>query len=131
MDLSVNYLAVLVAAAAALAIGALWYSPILFARRRTPGSDMASGRAPAASYALLFVCALLMSLVLAHFAALFGARGMAGGLQLGFWSWLGFAAPAVFGSSLGEGRSLRRSAVNSGYHLIALLVMAAILAGWR
>ena len=67
----INYLAVLVAAAVAFALGGLWYSPILFAKPWVKAhgfteeriKEMQSGAARA--YLVSFICQMLIALAIA------------------------------------------------------------------
>lgn len=135
MDVSVNYIAVLVAAFVAMGSGALWYSPVLFGKpwmallNKTPES-MDKSQANRA-YAVTFVMAVLTSYVLARFIQYTGANTIILGLQTGFWVWLGFVATTIATNMLFEGKSIKLYLINVGYHLVNLLAMGALLATWR
>ena len=137
MDIAVNYLAVVVAAVAAYAVGAVWHSPIGFGRlwmglMGLKPDDM--GRMPlTATQAMVigFFVTLLQAFVLAHFVVLVGAVTLSLALQLGFWAWLGFLAPTLANGWLWEGKSLKLFGFNAAYSLANILVMAAILGLWQ
>lgn len=135
MNVSVNYLAVLVGAVAAMGIGALWYSPLLFGKQWMAllGKTMATIDKSKANraYGITAVMALLTSYVLAHIVAYTKADTLALGLQAGFWVWLGFVATTMATTMLFEDRPVKLYLINAGYHLVNLLVMGAILASWR
>ncbi len=139
-SVSINYLAVLVAAIAGMVIGALWYSPVLFAKpwMKALGkseSDMESMRKGAGKgYAVSMLGALVLAYVLVHFIyyvkSATGTTGLGVGLSTGFWAWLGFEVTSHISSVVFEGRSIKLYYINMGYHLVELLVMGAILASW-
>ena len=134
----INYAAVAVAALAYWLLGAVWYSPLLFARpfvalsRWTPeqiAAMQAAGEGKAVAVALL--TSLLLAYVLAHFVRYAGAETVREGLWAGFWLWLGFVATTNLETVLFEGRSLGLYLINDGYHLAGMLGMGALLAVWR
>ena len=135
-EVNINYWAVLVAAVANMALGALWYSPLLFAKpwiaamgASDEEMEEMKKRAPRA-YILSFVAAFIMSFVLAHFVDYTRATTIAQGAQAGFWPWLGFVVTTGSAAVLFEGRPTKLWLINSGYYLVALLVMGVILAVW-
>ncbi|MCR4312064.1 MAG: DUF1761 domain-containing protein [Candidatus Uhrbacteria bacterium] len=80
---------------------------------------------------MMFVGILIMAYVLAHFIEYAGASTAKEGAEGGFWSWLGFIAPVTLGTVLWGGKSWKLWAINNGHYLVALLVMGAIIAGWK
>ena len=74
---------------------------------------------------------LVMAYVLAHFVVYTKSTTVATGLQCGFWTWLGFVATSIGTNYLFERRPLRLFLVNSGYNLVSLLGMGAVLAVWQ
>ncbi len=137
----INYLAVVVAAAASMVIGFLWYGP-LFGKPWMALMGITPEKIEAAkakggmgkSYALMALASLVMSFVLAH-ALIFAATylkvsGLSAAFQAAFWNWLGFIAPVTLGSVLWEGRPWKLWILNNAYYLVSLFVMATILAFW-
>src|SRR4051812_19759619 len=100
-DPQLNYLAILTAAILNMAIGALWYSPLLFARpwmslTGFKESDIAAKRKSARSgYAASTAASLVMAFILANFVQYTGARNFFQGAVTGLWCWLGFTAAAI------------------------------------
>ncbi len=137
VPVSINFLAVVVAAALSLVLGAIWYSPALFGKQwlksiGKTGEDMASMRKNAAkSYAATAVASLLVAYVMARFVSYADATTLAQGAQIGFWAWLGFAATTAVGVYLFEGRKKELYLINQGYHLLEFLVLGALLAVWH
>jgi len=133
-EIPINYWAVLVAAIAKMIVGAIWYSPPLFA---TPWrtlvniseADMKAslGRAMAVD----FIASLVMAFVLVHAVVYAGAATLGTGAAVGFFNWLGFVAAVTIAQVTYERRPFRLFLINNGALLISLLVMGAILAVWR
>ena len=132
MVVHINYLAVLVAAILNMAIGALWYSPLLFARpwMRLTGRKMGEGNA-GLGYALAALCSLVTAYVLAHFISLVNANSFGTGAATGFWAWLGFVATAFAASFAFEGRPSRLFGIVTGYSLVSLVLMGGLLGAWQ
>jgi Protein of unknown function (DUF1761) len=130
---SINYLAVIAAAASTFAIGGLWYSPLLFHRpwikaNRFNETDLQTGN-QAAIFGLAFVFAVLMAFNLAMFLNAPDttmAWGATAGLLSAVWVVLGIGTVALF-----ERRPFAYTAINGGYWVVAFVVMGAILGAWR
>jgi hypothetical protein len=124
---NVNVVGAVVGAVVAMAVGALWYSPILFARRWQAligKSDEELGNAgPAMAIAALafLVMGVGMSWIIPNGASV--GIGMMWGF-IGFW---GFALPAVVVNGVFERRPWALMSIYLGYLLVSMLVMAAII----
>ena len=136
-QVSINYLAVLVAAIASMVIGFIWYGP-LFGKMwmRMMGFDKkkmdeAKKKGMGKTYALAFLTSLIMSYVLAHFVSYLQAMTIADGAILGFWLWIGFFATTQLGMVMWEGKPVKLYILNTLHYLVTLIVMASILAVWR
>ena len=131
----INYLAVLVAAIASMALGFLWYGPLfgnqwkklmgftdksMKAMKMTPMQAMIGG----------FISTLIMSYILAHFIDYAQAATFADGAVAGTWLWLGFIATVQLGSVLWGGKPVKLYAINTLHYLVALIIMGGILAVW-
>jgi hypothetical protein len=134
----INYPAVVVSAIAYWVLGAIWYSPLLFAhpfialKGWTP-EELAALQAAGAGkeIAIAFAGSLLLAYVLAHFVKFTGAETARAGIETGFWLWLGFVITTNLETVLFEGRPLGLYLISNGYHLVGLLGMGALLAVWR
>lgn len=133
----INYVAVLVAALAQMALGMMWYGPVFgkqwMAMMGFSKDSMKSmAMTPIKAMIIGFIVALIMSYVLAHsivFASTYlQITGISAGLQGGFWNWLGFIAPVTIGAVLWEGKSWKLWFLNAAYWLVALCMMGAIIA---
>jgi hypothetical protein len=130
---SINYLAVLAAAAATFLVGGLWYSPLMFQRawmnaNNLTEADLAGG-GTGKIFGLAFVFAVVMSLNLAMFLNAPGTTvtwGATAGALTAVWVALGIGTVALF-----ERRPAAYTAINGGYWFVALVLMGAILGAWR
>lgn len=132
-DVDINWLAVVAAALAPLVLGALWYSPVLFADRwlRAIGKTReALGDGPGALYGLAIVHAALASIVLAVLVDWAGADTWLEGLVVGALVWVVVATTSLLNSSF-AGRPIDLWALDAGYHLLSLLAIGAILGAWQ
>jgi hypothetical protein len=136
-EISINYLAVLVGGIINMALGMLWYSPVLFGKQwmalsgRTPADmEAAKQKGMTGSYIVAFIGALVMAYVLSYIVDYAHAETIVEGAQAGFWSWLGFIATTQLGIVLWEGKPKSLYMINAGYYLVSLLIMGAILAIW-
>ncbi|HEX8150579.1 MAG TPA: DUF1761 domain-containing protein [Pyrinomonadaceae bacterium] len=134
----INYPAVAASAVAYWVLGALWYSPLLFARPFialkgwTPEQVAAvEAQSHAGEIGLAFVTSLLLAYVLAHFVKFTGAETASHGALTGFWLWLGFVVTTNLETVVFEGRPLGLYLISNGYHLVGILGMGALLAVWR
>ena len=131
---SLNHWALLVCALFLWFLGALWYSPVLFAKpwiaivgRKQGETPKGVGKGMAAS----FIGDLILSLVLAHFVIWSGADSFAWGAFVGFLSCLGFYLSPLYPQSIYEGRPFTYIAINGGYWLVGMPIAGGILAVWR
>ena len=136
LPIQINYLAVLVVAIINMAVGALWYSKLLFGNIWMKSAKISekqieeSKKEMPKMYLTMFVGAFIMAFVLAHFIAQIAAVTVVDGIQAGFWAWLGFIATTSLSSVIFEGKSPNLYLLNNGYNLVSLIIMGAILAAW-
>ncbi|MBI3577601.1 DUF1761 domain-containing protein [Candidatus Gottesmanbacteria bacterium] len=137
LDTAINYPAVLVASTAMMAVGFLWYSPILFAKSWMKLSGItdkkiadAKKKGMGKSYAIMAVGAVVSSFVLAHFVNFAAAYTPLDGALVGFWLWLGTIAPASTSMVLFEGKPWKLYLLKVGHVLTGMMVAGAILAVW-
>lgn len=130
----INYLAVLVCAVANLALGALWYSPVMFYRawmteNKFTDEDIMKVN-PVKTHGLSFVLSLIISFNMAFFL---GDKGtdMAWGATAGFLAGFGFAALIFTVIGLFEQRSWHYIFINGGYITVYFTLIGFILGLWR
>ena len=133
---TINYVAVLVAAIVNMVLGFLWYGPLFgkqwiqmmnFDKKKM---EEAKKKGMAKTYVIAFISTLLMSYILAHFVGYSQAATIAEGITAGVWLWLGFIATVQLSMVIWEGKPVKLYLINIAYYLVALAVMGAILAVW-
>ena len=137
LDVDINYVAVLVTAIISMILGAIWYSPMLFGKMwaKEMGwseKDMEKKQKEGAmkGYIVMFIGALVMQYVLAHFVQYTNADTFVLGATTGFWVWLGFIVTIMVPNIFWEGKSMRAVSINVLYQLINLLIAGGVLAIW-
>ena len=133
---SVNLLAVIAATIVSIIIGFVWYGPLFgkaWAKEQGwSDADMEAKKKEGMvkSYGIMTIGSLVSAYILAQFVASTNSFGAWEGAMVGFWAWLGFAAPIMLSAVLWEGKSWKLYQLNVGYQLITWLIMGAILGGW-
>ncbi|MBX4210740.1 DUF1761 domain-containing protein [Candidatus Parcubacteria bacterium] len=129
-----NWWAIIVAAVAQWLLGWAWYGP-LFGKTwvALSGHSMEGGSKKEGMKAMIWglVFAIVMSSVLAYVISIVPNLTVACGALVGALLWLGFIAATQINSVLFERKSIKLFVLNSGYYLVALVVMGLILAAWR
>lgn len=132
-----NWLAVIVAAIAYFALGALWYMPFAFGRtwQRAIGWDEANPpEAGAVTYAAPALFALVSSIATAIIANATGSADIGSGLVLGLVVGIGYglaisAYEAVFDPH--KSGPWVWWAITGAHHLVGLIIVAMIVSSWR
>ncbi|HLD97300.1 MAG TPA: DUF1761 domain-containing protein [Candidatus Nanoarchaeia archaeon] len=135
---SVNFLAVVVASIASMAIGFVWYSPFAFGKTwmklmGKSAKDMEAGKKKSNMPLMMgvnFISTLVMAFVLALFMQFTGASTPVEGAWTAAWAWLGFVATVTLSSVLWEGKPVKLYILNAAHYLVGMLVMGAIIAAW-
>jgi len=132
--LYINHLAVFVCALLSLAVGALWYSPVLFFKawqKETGLSDEQVAKAnPLKTYSLTLLLAWIISYNLAFFLGDSKTNwrwGFAAGLLAG----VGWASTTFVIISLFEQRSCKYLLINCGYITVYFALIGFVLGIWR
>lgn len=140
----INYWAVLVSAILFFALGAVWYSPVLFGKAWTRAMGYSEEdlknlgqefNAPKA-FIMMFLSGLVMAYVTAHIIDFMGVVFTdLTPLQTAFtsvvWLWLGYIATYVISQVAYEQKSWRYYFINTGYWLGGLLITALVVGLWR
>jgi hypothetical protein len=136
MGFHINFLAVIIAAVVSFVIGAVWYSPVLFAKPWMAAhgftlESMAARRSTMArAYGISLICMLVMALVIDVLLVRMGISGAMHGARLGALLWLGFAATIGLTANVYSGKSNSLFLIDSGYQLVYMTVLGAILGTW-
>jgi hypothetical protein len=132
MKPKINFLAVLLSAAAMWILGMAWYMALsgLWMEYSGLTEEMIMampGAAMAFSYAGSFVAYLIMFYVMVHFLQYANANTAGGAVQTAFWLWLGFAATSMFVINSYSLKPIGLFFIDAAYWLIGMLIGSMIL----
>ena len=130
---TLNVWAILVAAVVVFLLGAVWFSPGVFGKVWKTANGFGVDEPPKAGGTMMLLAFLLTLVMSANLAMFLNdpkttlAWGAMAGFLAGFgWVAMGFGIVSIF-----ERRPWTYVLVNGGYLTVALVVMGAILGGWR
>lgn len=125
--------AVFVSAVAYFLIGALWYSPLLFAKQWIAALDLKPEdiQSSPVVYISTFIGILIIVFILAVIVILINTNTLLGGMFVGAIAGVGFVLTTTAINNLYAGRSLTLTLVTSGYHIAGFVVSGIILAKWK
>ena len=133
-----NWLAVLVAALAYFAIGAVWYAPPLFGKAWAAAGGLptpdAGARPSPAIYLTPLIGSLLSATALAIIAGTSDTDTLLEGIVLGLVVAIGFAVSITFVTAQFESEKPKPmvwGAITAGYHVVGNLVAAIVVATWQ
>lgn len=132
MDVAINYLAVLIAAAVIVGLGYLWYGRLfgkywMKLKGYTPESMKTMKMSSRKSMALVILSAFVMAFVLALLVRLLNPIGVGGAFMLTLLIWTGFVATTMGNQVLFEDGSVKLYAFNAGYYFVALFLASLVL----
>jgi hypothetical protein len=129
--IDVNYLAVAVAAVAALIVSTAWY--MAFAQRMATLNDAYADQARTPPWKILveLVRNLVVASVLAGLASLLEIEELTGAALLGLSTWVGFPVVLLTGSVIWERVPWKLAAIHAGDWLLKLLIISVIVSLWR
>lgn len=141
-DLPINYNAILIAVVANFILGFLWYTPLFGkAWANEMGFDMSvkpTGGEMAKGMIFMVIGNFFLAYVFAHnMAAWSFVPGMDQMPKVGsiansaIFTWLGFYLPVDIGIVTWEKKSWKLFWINTGYHLVMLIVAASYLLIWH
>ena len=130
----INFAAVFFAALAAFALGAVWYSPLLFVNAWIKESGVKVGEIKKSKKLMSMVSGFLLTLVMSFNLAAFLAAPnttFVWGIIAGALAGIGWVAAGLGMIYVYEGKSLKLFFINGGYLVSALILMGGILGAWR
>jgi hypothetical protein len=132
---SQNYLAIVVAAVACFLFEAAWYSFFLQAWLdgigRTQAWLMSQGVNPALQYGTALISAALIAAAISCVTQLTGPQTALRGMKTAALLWLGFVLTTWATEYVFEVRTYALFAINTGFWLIGMVVMGAIVGAWK
>jgi uncharacterized membrane protein len=130
---NLKWLAIIVAALSAFALGGIWYSPLLFVKRWMKESGITQETVRESSMVKIFGLSTLLALIASFFLALFlgknagGAYGALSGFMAGFgWIFTFYGITYLF-----ERKSLGHFLINSLYGVASMTLMGFIIGVWQ
>jgi hypothetical protein len=131
-DVDLNWIAIIVATIIPIVLGALWYSPVLFAEpwMRAVGRTREELGDASLGYLLSAIGAFLSAYVLARIVKWAEVDDLWNGALVGFFVWAGFVATVLGVTTFFAGRPRSLWLINSGYQLVSLVLMGALLGAW-
>ena len=136
MDVTVNYLAIFLAAASTMVVGSIWYSKGVFGTVWGKLAKVDMDRKPKANEMVwllgsTFVASLITAYVLAHVTFLsysfFDYSYLQSALTTAFWLWLGFTAARVYVHDAFESRRKKLTLLTVSHELVTFMVMALVI----
>ncbi len=154
-----NFLAILVAAIVPIILGFVWYNPKLFGTAWARAAEMTEEKMKGGNMAVIFIVSLILSVILSLFVQFLvvhemGVMGMTEGQMEGetvkafMEEWEGkyrsykhgalhgamsgvfFVLPILAINAMFERKGWKYILINSGYWILTLGVMGAIIGGW-
>lgn len=133
-DVSINWLAILLATVAAMAIGWVWYGPAFgdrwmnLVKLSKKETEKAWKKPMATMVVMAFVQAYVMRHLVIYTAYFYPDMSELGvGLMTGLWAFIGFALPLILSNNMFARRPMELSYVEAGNQLVTLLVIGAIV----
>jgi hypothetical protein len=138
MNIDINYFAILLAGIGSMALGFLWYSPVILGKQWMKERKFTSDSLKKAQgemgklYGLSFVVSLITAYMLLHVMALslnfYHYSPVLTGFSSALSMWLGFVMPVqVTATIFSDAKNWKLFAIDSGYQLCSLVVMGVIL----
>ena len=128
---SINYLAILVAAIAAFAVGALWYGALFSsAWIKAVGKPREQLGQPAPAMIVSFVGYFLLAFMTAVVQFWVGVVSPGQGIAVAIMLWLGFSITSFAPGIMYTGASRKLLWIDGGHLLAAFIVVGAIIAVW-
>jgi len=130
--LAVNWLAVVLAMIASMALGAAWYMGLskqwIAATGKTEKQIMAGSGGPATPFIWAAGCQLIMAYFLALLTpALMGEITVYNGILVGVHMWLGFIITSMILNHRYQGMSWNLALIDGGYLLLVMIVQGAVI----
>ena len=127
---SVNWVAIVVATVASMALGFVWY--MVFANQWMAAINKTREQIMANNSATPYILAALMQLIMAYSLALFiprlmGATTISNGLIVAFHAWLGFVITSMIINHRYQGSKWSLTLIDGGYLLGVLLVQGLVI----
>lgn len=134
--IQVNLVAVLVCSFITFILGALWYSPLLFAKKWVEligktSEELKQGTNPM-MYVMAFILGFMTNFSLAFVINLSKVTIFYDGALVGAMCWFGFAGATSYSSQvITAQRPPTIWSIDSGYNLVSFMISGAMLTLWK
>lgn len=138
MEVQVNFLAVLISGVASMALGFLWYGPMVLGKQWmkekgfTADSMKKAQKEMGKWYGVSFILSLITAYTLSHVMTLsmnfFHYDKMSTGMMTAFWMWLGFVMPVQLTATIFGNKNWKLLGMDTGYQLVSMLAMGLVIA---
>jgi len=130
-----NYWAIAVAAIASFLFEAVWYSiflqPWLDGIGRTREWLMHQGMSEALQFGTALISAAVIATAISCVTQLTGPQTALRGIRVAAMLWMGFVVTTWATEYIFEVRPLSLFAINTGFWLLGMILMGAIVGGWK
>lgn len=130
-----NPLAIAVATILYFLLGGVWFTVFqkawLLGVGRTMEELQATGISPAVTYGTAIVTTLILAIFLSWIIQATGPQTPARGIAIAISTWFGVVFTTWSTEYAFEARSLRILAINTGYSLVGMVLMGAVLGAWK
>ncbi len=129
----VNIWAVIVCTIINVVLGMIWYSPKVLGTiwAKENGFDLSQLKPSLLHYVGGIIVAFILCFVLNMMIHTFGIVGMGNGIALGFFLWLGFIATTHFSGVIWAKKPFVAYFIDTGFLLLNLIVISAIMTIWQ
>ncbi len=130
-----NYISVVVGAILNMVLGFLWYG-MIFSKPWAKLAGMTEEKLESAkarmgmTYSMTFVWALFSASVMQIVVRTFGIMTVQEAVLLAVILWLGLTGAAFFTNGAFEQRPLKLTLIDSGYFLVAMIMLSALFTFW-
>lgn len=135
---SFNFWPILIASVVAFAIGALWYSPVLFGKEWMALSGISDADVTESSkkgmwklYLTQFVTTLVTFSILAFIITSIGGATAGDGIFFAVLAWVGFVVTHAIGNVIWTKQPLKLALINTLGTLVCWVIGGAIIGAWR
>lgn len=135
---TINFWPIIISAVVSFAIGALWYSPILFGKEwmnlmKIDESDIdeTKNKGIWKSYLVHFITHIISLSVLAFFISLSASVDSSDGAFIGFIVWVGFVLPIGVSNLLWRKDPIKLVLIDKLQILATLIISGAIIGAWK
>lgn len=136
-EVSINWLAIIAATAAVMAIGAVWYGPLLGSRwmKLVKLSKKDTENNWQKPMFIMLVMAIFQAVIIKHFIVYTdyfypAMSDLSIGIFTGFWLFAGVAMPLIISNNMFAMRPTSLSYIEAGYSLVSLITIGVILSLW-